>query len=122
MFVGDVSDSPVVTLSYPPHTMPGDQEDLSIWLMILSLKATLKSLAVSVSWFLEWVLAGVLSVLVETQVGLSLSILHPGLAKRAILSWSEVSEFTFYVNGVQKSILGVWLSRGDVGKLYVLLS
>lgn len=74
------------------------------------------------SWFLEWVFAGVLSVLVETQVGLPPSILHPGLAKRAVLSLSEVSEFTFYVKGVQKSIPGVWLSRGDVEKLYVLLS
>lgn len=66
--------------------------------------------AVSVSWFLEWVFAGILSVLVETQVGLPLSILHPGLAKRAVLSRSEISEFTFYVKGVQKSIPGVWLS------------
>lgn len=39
------------------------------------------------------------------------------------MSWSEVSEFTFYAKGtIQKSIPGVWLSRGDVGKSYVLLS
>lgn len=77
-----MSDSSVVTLSYPhnawrpggPLCLANDPQS----------EGDFEVPAVSVSWFLEWVLAGVLSVLVETQVGLSLSILHPGLAKRAV--------------------------------------